>query len=80
MGGSAIGGDLLRASLPDLPVPYEVVRGYELPAWVGPKSLVLAISYSGQHRRDARLPAGSARARLPAGLRRLRWLPGGDRA
>jgi glucose/mannose-6-phosphate isomerase len=47
MGGSAIGGDLLRASLPDLSVPYEVVRGYELPAWVGPESLVLAVSYSG---------------------------------
>ena len=30
-----------------LPVPAAVVRGYELPAWVGPSTLVVAVSYSG---------------------------------
>ena len=36
MGGSAIGADLVIASLPELPVPAAVVRGYALPAWAGP--------------------------------------------
>lgn len=48
MGGSAIGGDLARAIWSDrLRVPLEVVRGYELPAWVGEGTLVVASSYSG---------------------------------
>jgi glucose/mannose-6-phosphate isomerase len=48
MGGSAIGADLVVACLPGLDVPAAVVRGYELPAWVGPETLVIAASYSGQ--------------------------------
>ena len=48
MGGSAIGGDLLAGYLaPTLPIPVTVVRGYEVPAFVGPRSLVIAVSYSG---------------------------------
>ncbi len=48
MGGSAIGGDLVRGIWSDrLRVPLEVVRGYDLPAWVGPATLVVASSYSG---------------------------------
>ncbi len=47
MGGSAIGGDLVLAALPDLAVPAVVVRGYRLPAWVGPRTLVIPVSYSG---------------------------------
>ena len=47
MGGSAIGADLVLACLPELPVPAAVVRGYELPAWAGPETLVVAVSYSG---------------------------------
>ena len=47
MGGSAIGADLVFASQPGLTVPSVVVRGYELPAWVGPSTLVVAVSYSG---------------------------------
>ena len=47
MGGSAIGADLVLACLPGLPVPAAVVRGYGLPAWIGPDALVVAISYSG---------------------------------
>jgi glucose/mannose-6-phosphate isomerase len=48
MGGSAIGGDLVRAIWADrLRVPVEVIRGYELPAWVGPTTLVVASSHSG---------------------------------
>lgn len=48
MGGSAIGGDLVKAVWSDrLSVPIEVLRGYELPAWVGPDTLVIASSKSG---------------------------------
>jgi len=47
MGGSAIGADVVRAALPGLPIPFESVRGFDLPSWVGPRSLVIATSYSG---------------------------------
>jgi glucose/mannose-6-phosphate isomerase len=48
MGGSAIAGDLLRGyAYASSPVPVEVVRDYTLPRWVGPNTLVLASSYSG---------------------------------
>ena len=48
MGGSAIGGDVVRAAIVDrLTVPFEVVRGYELPAWVSPLTLVVCVSHSG---------------------------------
>lgn len=48
MGGSAIGGDLVRSFASSYaPVPIEVVRNYSLPAYVGKKSLVIACSYSG---------------------------------
>jgi glucose/mannose-6-phosphate isomerase len=48
MGGSAIGGELVKAIWADrISVPVEVLRGYELPAWVGPVTLVIASSKSG---------------------------------
>jgi glucose/mannose-6-phosphate isomerase len=48
LGGSAIGGDLVRSYLAEwLPVPMLVVRDYVLPAFVGTESLVLVSSYSG---------------------------------
>jgi glucose/mannose-6-phosphate isomerase len=48
MGGSAIGGDLVRGIWSDrVSVPLEVVRGYELPAWVDRETLVIASSKSG---------------------------------
>jgi glucose/mannose-6-phosphate isomerase len=48
MGGSAIGGDLVKGIFADrLTVPIEVIRGYELPAWVGTDTLVIASSKSG---------------------------------
>ena len=48
MGGSAIGGDLLRATFePWLTCPVTVVRDYHLPAYVGPDTLVIAASNSG---------------------------------
>jgi glucose/mannose-6-phosphate isomerase len=47
MGGSAIGADVIRAALPDVKVPYEAVRGYQPPAWVTARTLLVAVSYSG---------------------------------
>ena len=48
MGGSAIGGELLKDWLRDmLPIPIEVCRDYTLPAYVNKDTLVIANSYSG---------------------------------
>jgi glucose/mannose-6-phosphate isomerase len=48
LGGSAIGGDLLKSYLVDeLTVPLMVNRHYTLPKFVGPSSLVIISSYSG---------------------------------
>ena len=48
LGGSAIGGDLLRSYLADdLRIPFVVNRMYTLPAFVGPGTLVIVSSYSG---------------------------------
>ncbi|HEX7541669.1 MAG TPA: bifunctional phosphoglucose/phosphomannose isomerase [Anaerolineales bacterium] len=49
MGGSAIGADLLAASIASsCPVPVIVQRDYGLPAWAhGPETLVIASSHSG---------------------------------
>jgi glucose/mannose-6-phosphate isomerase len=48
MGGSAIGGDLLRTLVAaECPVPIVVSREYDVPAWVGAKTLAIACSHSG---------------------------------
>ena len=48
MGGSALGAEFLRSWLSDrLPVPFEIVRDYTLPAFVGAHSLIIISSYSG---------------------------------
>jgi glucose/mannose-6-phosphate isomerase len=48
LGGSAIGGDLLRSYLAgELKVPFLVNRHYTLPRFVGPETLVIVSSYSG---------------------------------
>ncbi len=48
MGGSAIGGDLIRSYLSGkLVVPFVVCRNYQLPEFVDDETLVIASSYSG---------------------------------
>jgi glucose/mannose-6-phosphate isomerase len=48
MGGSAMGGDLVRSLVaPEARVPIIVHRGYDLPAFVDDKTLVIISSYSG---------------------------------
>lgn len=49
MGGSGIGGDLLRVLLaPTASIPVVVMKDDRLPAFVGPRTLLFACSYSGQ--------------------------------
>ncbi len=48
MGGSAIGGDIVRDLTRDiLPIPLTVSRGYSLPGFARGDTLVVAVSYSG---------------------------------
>lgn len=48
LGGSAIGGDILRTlAWPRARVPVIVNRDYHMPAFTGPNTLVFAVSYSG---------------------------------
>lgn len=48
MGGSAIGGDVIAASYENQQgSPMVTVRGYSLPRWISSRSLVFAVSYSG---------------------------------
>ena len=46
MGGSALAG-LLSNTWPDYSVPFEIVRDYEIPSYVGESTLFIASSYSG---------------------------------
>ncbi len=48
MGGSGIGGDVCAAvASPDASVPIMVSKNYECPGFVGPETLVIASSFSG---------------------------------
>lgn len=48
MGGSAIGADLIRAySYKTCPHPIQVVRHYEIPAWINENTLFIGCSFSG---------------------------------
>jgi len=48
MGGSAVGGELLRDLMRDqLPIPIEVSKDYHLPKYADEKTLVFCVSYSG---------------------------------
>lgn len=47
MGGSALGGELLKAFLIDSKIPMFIVKDYKIPRYLTEKSLVFAVSYSG---------------------------------
>lgn len=78
MGGSAIGGDLAAAIVaPTAPIPFVVLRGYDLPAFVaGPETLVIASSHSGDTE-ETLAAADQAQAR---GTRLLAMTTGGQLA
>jgi len=49
MGGSGISGNVLKASMGvGFKLPVRVSKGYGIPGWVGPDTLVFAVSYSGE--------------------------------
>ena len=49
MGGSGISANVLSAVAgPGCPIPLQSMRGYNLPGWVGPLDVVVAVSCSGQ--------------------------------
>ena len=47
MGGSAVGGDLLKHYMQDSKIPIVTIRDYVLPNYVDENTLVFAVSYSG---------------------------------
>ncbi len=66
MGGSAIAGDLLNAvASGELPVPVMVLKQMRTPGFVGPRSLVFALSYSGDTEETLSMATGC----LDAGAR-----------
>jgi glucose/mannose-6-phosphate isomerase len=76
MGGSAIGADLLTAYIaPTCLIPVIVHRDYSLPAWaVGPETLVIASSHSGNTEETLAVFA----AAIQAGCRLLAVCTGGE--
>ncbi|HYU17565.1 MAG TPA: bifunctional phosphoglucose/phosphomannose isomerase [Chloroflexota bacterium] len=74
MGGSAIGGDLVRTLVSRrAAVPILVCREYELPAFVGPDTLAIASSYSG----DTEETLSATEQALAAGARVIAVSTGG---
>jgi glucose/mannose-6-phosphate isomerase len=77
MGGSAISGDLWRAALGGTErAPITVQRGPGLPAWAGPDTLAVFLSYSGQTAETL----DSYKRALAAGCRMLGVTSGGTLA
>jgi glucose/mannose-6-phosphate isomerase len=69
MGGSAACGDLVRAIFSDrLRVPIVSVRDYELPAWVGGSTLVVAVSHSGATEETIAALGGALERRCPVAV------------
>lgn len=67
MGGSGVAGDVLAAvGGPFSPVPISVVKGYDAPSFVGPGTLCLAVSFSGNTEEtiEAAQTAAAAGARM----------------
>lgn len=66
LGGSAIGGDLLRSiAEARLKIPVVVNRSYDLPGFVGPSTLVFACSYSGNTEETLSAYAQAKEAKAP---------------
>ena len=47
MGGSGLGGDLLKTYLNDLKIPIHIIKDYNIPKYANKDSLFFAVSYSG---------------------------------
>ena len=59
MGGSGIAGDVLAAVGSALPVPVVVLKQYRTPAFVGPRTLVFAMSFSGDPEETVSMTRGA---------------------
>lgn len=74
MGGSGIAGDVTAAIAgPRARVPVVVSKSYACPAWVGPDTLVIAVSFSG----DTEETLEAAHAAVGAGARLVAVTTGG---
>jgi glucose/mannose-6-phosphate isomerase len=77
MGGSGIAGDVLNAvASGELPVPVTVLKQMRTPAFIGPRSLVFALSYSGDTEETLSMATGC----LDAGARVVAVTCGGELA
>jgi glucose/mannose-6-phosphate isomerase len=77
MGGSGIAGDVLAAAANDtLECPVAVLKQYRVPKWVGERTLVFAVSYSGTTEETVSM----AEAAAARGARLVAVSRGGDLA
>jgi len=77
MGGSGIAGNVLQAvGTATLPVPVTVLKHYRTPAFVGPRTLAFALSYSGDTEETLEMAQGA----LDAGARLVAISGGGGLA
>lgn len=75
MGGSGIGGDLTAAVCgPVLDVPVIVPKGYEIPRFVGPDTLIFCVSFSGNTEETIQV----ARKAIERGARTVMITSGGE--
>lgn len=75
MGGSGIAGNVLASVVTGaMPVPVVVLKQYRTPAFVGPRSLVFAVSYSGGTEETISMTRGA----LHAGARVVGVCAGGE--
>lgn len=84
MGGSALAADMVKALLKTkVHVPIEVVKGYDLPEYVGPDTLVVSISHSGNTEEtlecyDQSRQAGAMAAVMATGGKLFDWAEEGN--
>ena len=75
MGGSGISGNVLQAmATASVPVPLVVLKQYRTPAFVGPRTLVFAMSYSGGTEETLEMTRGA----LAQGARLVAISSGGE--
>ena len=88
MGGSAVGGDLLKSYMRSSKIPVFVVRDYDVPHFVNEKTLLFAVSYSGNtdetlsafedaSRKKANIVAVTSGGQLGAIAKKVVKIPGG---
>jgi glucose/mannose-6-phosphate isomerase len=77
MGGSGISGDVLASvGNVSLPLPVTVLKQYRVPGFVGPRTLAIAVSYSGDTEETVAMATGAA----DAGARLVTVSQGGELA